>query len=82
MYDGGNRIRIRSGPSWSSDLSYTNDCSGVADHSAGVGDVKYNTCKLSDGNGGSPLFIATFTSASASITGVQVWGGLGCDGSG
>ena len=76
MYDDGNFIHIESGGTRSEPLQYTQSCFGGLS-SAGVGDVQYATCKHANG-----LFVAVFTSASANITGVEINGGLGCDGDG
>ena len=82
MYDGGNRISVKSGPYWSGHLSYTNACTGAASNLAGVGDVVFDTCKQVNGLSSTPLFLAIFSSATASITGVTITGNLGCDGAG
>jgi len=79
MYDYGNRLRIRSATSYSGHLSYRQQCSNGAWTNAGVGDIKYFTCKITN-----PvvLFFAGFKSESKSITGFKIEGGLGADGSG
>ena len=78
MYDRGNLLKIRSGTGYSGYLRYTQQCSnGWRD--AGVGDIKYFTCKISN-----PvvLFFSGFKSETKSITGFKVQGGLGANGQG
>jgi len=73
MYDGGNRLYIRSPVGQAGALTYTG-CGNV--RAANTADIMYQTCWSGR------YFVATFTSATSSIRGFQVSGNLGADGSG
>jgi len=83
MYDNGNQLGIRSSTSchscYTEPLRYTQQCSHGAWTNAGVSDIKYFTCKISNPV---TVFLAGFKSESKSITGFRLRGGLGADGSG
>lgn len=78
MYDGGNKLRIRAGGAWSSDLRYNQKCTGDW-KATGKADVVYFSCKIT-----SPVTIwfAMFKSDSGAIDGFKVDGNLGADGGG
>ena len=76
MYDGGNRVTIKTSAGSAADLAYTNT---NAFTSAGIGDVQYYTYKQT---GAVTAFVAEFTSASSAITGFKITGNVGADGGG
>mgnify|MGYP001481819010 CR=1 FL=1 len=80
MYDGGNRLSVAMGStgSWSSDMTYNQQCSGSTS-AASIGDAVYSTCKITSPSTG---WFASVSSPSASIRGFRVQGNLGCDGGG
>ena len=78
MYDWGNYITVSDGGYWSSNLEYSQTCSGEASNSTWSDDVQYGTCKLTTGLSPAPLFMAVFSSATASIGGIANSGSLGC----
>ena len=76
MYDGGNRLTIKTSAGSAANLVYTNTNSFT---SAGTGDVQYYTYKQT---GAVTAFVAEFTSASSAITGFKITGNVGADGGG
>lgn len=91
MFDSGNYLNVRAAGEWRAYLPYTQDCSGEFAASAGVADVLYATCKLSDGfrttDGAGEavagtLFSAALSSATSAIQAFTITGDLGADGHG
>ena len=76
MYDTGNKMRLKEGGTWTSDLPYTESIH--AEPLPGSATVSYFTHKRS----GPTVFIAKFVSSGETIQGLRIQGDLGLDGSG